>query len=139
MAAMTMPFEVRDSSWLRGLQVGDEVGFELVVTKDDSWIAAIHRLSETSPALADAAALQTEQDVQRVQVGEVVPDFALTDQNDHVVRLRDFRGQGRLSDLHLHALSASKLLPADVQELCFFAGAAGKAVSRQVSAAEREY
>src|ERR671918_714747 len=33
MAAMTMPFDVHDDSLLRGIKAGDEVGFELVVTK----------------------------------------------------------------------------------------------------------
>src|SRR5439155_15608848 len=45
MAAMTMPFDVRDQSLLDGLKAGDEVGFELIVTKEESWIASIHKLS----------------------------------------------------------------------------------------------
>src|SRR5262245_13380053 len=81
MAAMTMPFEVRDASWLRGLKAGDEVGFELVVTQEDSWIASIYKLSEVSAAgaVADISQLAAKE-MERVQVGETVPDFALTDQ-----------------------------------------------------------
>ena len=93
MAAMTMPFEVRDASLLRGLNAGDEIGFELVVTKDDSWITSIHTLSEaTAATVADISNLAAKE-IQRVQVGETVPDFELTDQNGRAVRLKDFRGK----------------------------------------------
>src|SRR6185503_21322856 len=39
MAAMTMALEVKNPALLRNLQVGDEIGFQLVVTDDDSWIS----------------------------------------------------------------------------------------------------
>lgn len=91
MAAMTMPFDVRDVSLLRGLKPGDEIGFELVVTKEDSWIGAIQKLSES------AATEQTAgKEVQRLQAGEIVPDFSLIDQNGRPVSLRDFRGKAVL-------------------------------------------
>jgi protein SCO1/2 len=96
MAAMTMPFDVREASLLRGLEPGDEIGFELIVTKDDSWITSIHKLNAASAeAVADISQL-TAKEVQRVQVGETVPDFALTDQNGRVVELKDFRGKAVL-------------------------------------------
>ena len=93
MAAMTMPFNVRNVSLLRGLKPGDEVGFELVVTDDDSWIASIQRLSEARPTAATDASQAAERESQRVQSGEIVPDFALVDQNGQRVRLADFRGK----------------------------------------------
>jgi protein SCO1 len=93
MAAMTMPFDVRDTALLRGLKAGDEVGFELVVTKDDSWIASIHKMNEASAAAVADISQLTAKEIQRVQVGESVPDFALTDQNGRAVRLKDFRGK----------------------------------------------
>ena len=92
MAAMTMEFSVTNRSLLRGLQVGDDVGFELVVTQDDSWIAAIQRLSENG-ATGGAGPREGDHELQRVQVGETVPDFVLTDQNNRAVHLRDFRGK----------------------------------------------
>lgn len=88
MAAMTMPFDVRNVSQLNGLKTGDQVGFELIVTKTDSWIASINKLSESRDT-----AQATAKDIERVQVGEVVPDFSLTDQKHRAVRLKDFRGQ----------------------------------------------
>jgi protein SCO1/2 len=96
MAAMTMPFGVHDPASLRGLKIGDEIGFELVVTKDDSWIASIQKLSEGGPSTAADISQLTAKDIQRVQAGETVPDFTLLDQNGHVIRLSDFRGQAVL-------------------------------------------
>lgn len=34
-----------------------------------------------------------DREAERVQVGEIVPDFKLTDQNGHAVHLSDFRGK----------------------------------------------
>jgi protein SCO1 len=96
MAAMTMPFAVRDVGLLRGLKSGDEIGFELVVTKNDSWIASIQRMSEGIVATGPDNAELATKDIQRVQVGERVPDFALTDQNGRDIRLSDFRGKAVL-------------------------------------------
>jgi protein SCO1 len=97
MAAMTMPFDIRDTALLGGLRAGDEVGFELVVTEDDSWIASIQKLSEgTAPAgesNSDRTNNSVRQELQRVQVGERVPNFTLTDQNSGPVNLSDFRGK----------------------------------------------
>jgi len=93
MAAMTMAFDVRDKSLLRGLKAGDEIGFELVVTKEDSWIAGIHKLSEASETRVGDTSQLAAQEAQRLQVGETVPDFELTDQNGRTIRPKDFRGK----------------------------------------------
>jgi protein SCO1 len=97
MAAMTMPFDVRDTALLRGLNAGDEVGFELIVTEDDSWIASIQKLTEaaTTPARSNNSD-SVNSEAQRVQVGEAVPDFTLTDQDNRAVKLSDFRGKAVL-------------------------------------------
>src|ERR1043166_6687396 len=68
----------------------------LVTTKDDSWIASIQKLSEGGPSTAADISQLTAKDIQRVQAGETVPDFTLLDQNGHVIRLSDFRGQAVL-------------------------------------------
>ena len=46
MAAMTMPFKVREPKELAGLQRGDEISFRLLVTQDESWIDQITRTGE---------------------------------------------------------------------------------------------
>ena len=97
MPAMTMPFPVKDVTLLKGLADGDSVQFELAVTDDDSWVARIEKIRTDTPA-ESATVEQThlslqDREAERVQVGEIVPDFKLTDQNGHVIHLKDFRGK----------------------------------------------
>lgn len=102
MPAMTMPFTVKDAVLLNGLSVGDSVQFQLAVTDDDSWIARIEKIESDSPAPSAAAdpssASLQDREAERVQIGEVVPDFKLVDQNGHPVSLSDFRGKAVVLD-----------------------------------------
>src|SRR6266481_5190776 len=45
MPAMTMPFEVRNTNELAGLQPGDAVSFRMIVTEKDGWIDQIQKLT----------------------------------------------------------------------------------------------
>ncbi len=97
MPAMTMPFPVKNAALLRGLAAGDSVQFELVVTDDDSWIARIEKIhtdTPVEPVKAEQTTLSLQdREAERVQIGEIVPDFTLTDQNGRVIHLSDFRGK----------------------------------------------
>ncbi len=95
MPAMEMPFTVKDAALLRGLQPGDKVGFRLMVTKDDSWIADIQKLSSPSaqPAAPAPAANTAATERARLEPGQQVPDFTLVDQHGRPIHLRDFRGK----------------------------------------------
>ena len=68
----------------------DAVKFQLVVTKDDSWITQIEKLPGT-PAIA--ATVGTPAEAQQLEIGQTVPDFGLVDQNGHPFRLKDWRGK----------------------------------------------
>jgi protein SCO1 len=97
MPAMTMPLSVKDVALLKGLSTCDEVHFQLVVTDDDSWISRIERKSADHPdgpatAQQPPASLE-ERERARVQLGEIVPDFKLLNQDGQAVRLRDYRGK----------------------------------------------
>ena len=50
MEAMTMPFEVRDSSILDGIEKGQEVEFRLVVQGNHAWIASFQKESPAGGA-----------------------------------------------------------------------------------------
>ena len=97
MPAMTMPFNVRDAALLDELVAGDPVRFQFIVTESDSWISRIEKnpSEETnlSAVAADAGTTPQDRELDRVQTGEVVPDFELVDQNGEPIRLRDFRGK----------------------------------------------
>ena len=96
MPAMTMPFAVKDATLLKGLRVEDHVKFELAVTKDDSWVS---RIEGAEPLAAKEIETITnalsfrDRETERVQIGEMVPDFGLIDQDGRAFQLSDFRGK----------------------------------------------
>ena len=96
MPAMTMDFPVKDSAIPKDLIAGDDVQFELLVTKDDSWISNIVKIMPDRPGSASPgaeAANSAEPASSELQKGETVPDFQLIDQSGKSIRLSDFRGK----------------------------------------------
>ena len=97
MPAMTMPFTVKAAALLEGLAVGERVKFELCVSKDDSWISRIAKTArdprETATITPAPAVSLQDREAERVQTGEIVPDFGLIDQDRRAFRLEDFRGK----------------------------------------------
>jgi protein SCO1 len=94
MPAMTMPFTIEHPEQVADLSVGDSVNFHLVVTKDDSWISAMDKIG-TAHTTVPAPTMATS-DGQRIEPGETVPDFELTDQNGAPLKLAAFRGSAVL-------------------------------------------
>jgi protein SCO1/2 len=97
MPAMTMPFSVKDPALLEGLVAGDSVQFQLVITEDDSWIARVQKI-RADVAVESLVPSQSSDAVEareseRVQIGELVPDFQLVDQDGHSIHLSDYRGK----------------------------------------------
>lgn len=101
MKAMTMPFEVRQAKDLDGLAAGAMIEFTLVVDAKTSYAQQIRILKfqnvEQDPFAASRLALLNEivsgTVVKPVGVGEVVPDFTLTDQKKQKVSLSQLRGR----------------------------------------------
>lgn len=101
MQAMTMPFDVRAVSDLVGVTPGAIVTFTLVVDNRSSYATDIrivrYQNVEQDPFTANRLSLLNElvrgTAVKALTVGETVPDFALTDQKQHRVRLSDFGGK----------------------------------------------
>jgi protein SCO1/2 len=95
MPGMTMPFTVKDPALLNGLAPGDSVQFELIVTETDSWIAQVEKIPAGDGALGvgNSSATLQERETERLQVGEKLPDFQLTDQDGKPVHLSDFHGK----------------------------------------------
>jgi protein SCO1/2 len=93
MAAMTMPFKVRDQSGLAGLYVGDEILFQLHVTGTESWVDQITKIGTvpivktTNPA--DSHLVQ----IQIAPVKNLLLDYKFTNELDQAVSLNSFHGQ----------------------------------------------
>ncbi|MGA8271958.1 MAG: SCO family protein [Candidatus Sulfotelmatobacter sp.] len=103
MDAMVMAFQVSDPTELEGLKPGMSIEFSLVVQKDLSLAENLHARPFESLDLDPTAARRfklmenampnrsTVADV--LQVGQRVPDFALTDQTRQRVSLSEFEGK----------------------------------------------
>lgn len=95
MAAMTMPFTVKDPAELANVQVGDTVTFRLTVTDDDGWIDRIQVTQRASPAdpKPQVEGVRVVRIVEELQVGDPLPDYRFTNELRRAVSLADFRGQ----------------------------------------------
>jgi len=100
MEAMTMSFPVRDDPQVfEILHPGDRLEAKLVVDGGDYWLEQIltkgfvptPSAAAGSPATGSPAVV-TPQPNRGVAVGDLVPDFALTDQTGRTVRLSQMRG-----------------------------------------------
>jgi protein SCO1/2 len=100
MSAMTMPFPVRDDPRVVGLlRSGDRIEATLAVDKDKNryWLEKVLTkgfvpTAATAAARASSSAV-TPQPNRAVGAGELVPDFALTDQTGKTLRLSELRGE----------------------------------------------
>jgi protein SCO1/2 len=101
MEAMTMPFRLEDPALLDDLKPGDRVEGKLRVEFEDGQTKdyQLKDLAVTKPALAapmvldlGGGAARLRPGPQRLEPGEVVPDFAMTDQDGRALRLSDLRG-----------------------------------------------
>jgi protein SCO1/2 len=101
MAAMAMPFSVRNAQELKGLAAGAAIEFTLVVDRTSSHIEDIHvrpyENTEQDPLgarrLKILAAIAGPPPAPEIKTGDHVPDFALVDQNRQRVNLSQFSGK----------------------------------------------
>lgn len=99
MPAMTMPFTVKDATQLKEIHPGDAVQFELVVTKEDSWISEIQKRPGAEQRVAmigDGVQGFSFTKTAPLDIGNIVPDFTLTNQDNRAFHLADYRGKAVL-------------------------------------------
>lgn len=92
MSAMTMPFPVKDTNVLRGLQPGDAVSFRLCVTDEEGWIDRISRVASAAPAGKAAEPVAPATTVAALNPGDLLPDFTFTNELGQTIRFSQFRG-----------------------------------------------
>jgi protein SCO1/2 len=94
MAAMTMPFEVRNTNELRGLEAGDHVAFRMLVTDTDGWIDQVRKLPRpTTNNPPTTGPFRFVRDVEPLNVGDMLPEYRFTNQLGQAVSTSQFRGQ----------------------------------------------
>ncbi len=85
MPAMTMPFRLAAPEEIRTLHIGSRVQFELVVENNQSLARHVRIVGQSD--------LDIPEPKDRKKIGELIPDFELTDQNSNAVRLSSLRGK----------------------------------------------
>jgi len=92
MAAMTMPFEVRDPKELRGLKPGDAISFRLIVTSKEGWIEGITRRQKSPEPPPAPPAVQISRAVEPLDEGDMLPDYDFTNELGEAVSLARYKG-----------------------------------------------
>jgi protein SCO1/2 len=93
MDAMTMPFEVRDTNELAGLEAGDPVSFRLLVTETDGWIDHIVKTGPKSNTLPTSGPIRFARPVDEVNEGDRFPEYQFTNQLGQAFSTRQFQGK----------------------------------------------
>jgi len=96
MAAMTMPFEVKNKNDIEGINVGDEITFKYTVTSEDSWIDNIKLLRSSS---YDSKGVKKNKPAppgagnNYFTIGDTIEDFNFLSHKNETTKLSDFRGK----------------------------------------------
>lgn len=95
MAAMTMPFTVKDPAELAEVGPGDTVQFRLTVTEEDGWIDQIRILSRGEPEDPRPVVpeVRVVRQVEELEVGDALPDYPFVTESRRRIRLSEFRGR----------------------------------------------
>jgi protein SCO1/2 len=94
MPAMTMPFDVKDSNELTGLQPGQPISFRLTVTDTDGWVDNLKSLGPPAEEPAtNSTAVQPLRVVEPLKVGQLLPELYLTNELGQAVATTQFKGQ----------------------------------------------
>src|SRR4029079_647933 len=83
MPSMTMPFTVKEPKDIAGLKIGDAISFRMTVTEKDLFLGEVKKIdaSEVRVAAPTPRATAASRPAERLKEGEVVPSFALTNQD----------------------------------------------------------
>jgi protein SCO1 len=88
MGGMTMPFMVRDDWVFDQATAGDQITATLVVDETESWLENVVIVkSNAEPGV------KVSSTVLGANPGDVVPDFALLNQNDKPIRISQYKGK----------------------------------------------
>ncbi len=93
MPAMTMPFEVRDTNELAGLEPGQPVTFRLIVTDTEGWIDQIRKSAPPTNAPPTSGPFRLVRDVEPLAVGDPLPEYHFTNQFGQAFSTARYRGQ----------------------------------------------
>ena len=93
MAAMTMPYKVKDPAVVQEVEPGDKIAADVVTTTDgtDYWLEDVRITDESG-----RKSTPSPSPPQRLAVGERVPSLPLVNQDGKTIHLDDFKGRAVL-------------------------------------------
>lgn len=91
MAAMTMPFTVREEWAFQILAPGDEITATLVVDGPQSWLEELAITKESTDTSAS-----TTTGIMEAKAGDLVPDYRLVNQDNRTIKLHNYHGKALL-------------------------------------------
>jgi protein SCO1 len=92
MPAMTMPFDVKDTNELVGIEAGDPVLFRLIVTDTEGWIDQIRKTGPKTNLPPTTGPFRLVRDVEPVNEGDLLPEYHLTNQLGRAFSTAQFKG-----------------------------------------------
>ncbi len=91
MAAMTMPFKVKNRALIQGIEPGDSIQGTLAVSRVESWLASLSVIGQGEPpATLQGGGLQM---ARLFQPGDPLPDPPLMNHDGTRIHLSDFKGK----------------------------------------------
>lgn len=94
MQSMTMPFEVKDTNELAGLEPGDAVAFRLIVTRTDGWIDQVKKLAgPVADAPPTTGSFRLVRDVEPLKTGDSLPEYHFINEQGRPFSTGQFKGQ----------------------------------------------
>jgi len=93
MPAMTMPFDVRDTNELSGLQPGQRVEFRLLAGDTEAWIDQIRKVGEATNSIPSNSVVRLARNVEPLQLGDALPDYRFLNQLNREIHTSQFKGQ----------------------------------------------
>jgi protein SCO1 len=92
MAAMTMPYKVRDAKEFAALKPGDLITSTLVVVSNDAYLKDVKKVGEAPLAAPAAAAPSASSGFELLKPGDAVPDAPFLDQEGRRTSLSALKG-----------------------------------------------
>ena len=93
MAAMTMPYKVREAKEFANLQPGDLITSTLVVVSNDAYLKNVKKVGEAPLAAAAASASSASSGFELLKPGEPIPDVPMIDQDGRKTSIASLKGQ----------------------------------------------
>jgi protein SCO1/2 len=91
MAAMTMPYKVRDATELEGLKPGDLINATLVIVSNDAYLTDVTRVGD-APLEQPEPAPSASSGFELLRPGEDVPNVTFIDQDGRAREFAAYRG-----------------------------------------------